>query len=600
MKETKKTANQLELIYNEYAGITPKKSSKKNPTGGFNIIGAKLDGADIGDFYAHCGLRHSFASVEGEYIYLKLRCEFGVKKFITLWNRKHNIGITGIGKTWFKPFISELITQKGEDQIAYIKIYAKDGLSSTYGQTMLISICIGGTNTYHGIYSITINEFAPEKLKLSFFKNAFTISPDHNESYLSFKHGETRTIGVSALCLDDWKENYDKNHSLLEYEMVVTDASGKVLYSGVSHLLKYTYDFEISEPEHLTVQNYISDVSHYEIGDYTCVIYFMGQPQLEMELVISEYEEIGWSTAKVGRKELKKMITMPSSEAMKKLENLIGLEHIKKDIKTHLNYVQLMRARENAGLKHSERILNMVFSGEPGTGKTTVCRLLGALLKDIGIISNGHLVEANRESLLGQYIGESEKRTKTLIEKAKGGILFIDEAYSLMSRDDGDRDFGRHVIDTLMTYLSEPDNDLIVVLAGYSNEMRKLLDSNPGLASRFPIWYEFPNYTPSELLQMAKLYFDTYDYNITEEVCERLLHLFEQAVNIPNFGNGRYVKTLIENTIIPNMANRIAEAEVCADDIVTLCQVKPTDVPEGNLIKTKTEKKRRIGFNIAR
>lgn len=291
------------------------------------------------------------------------------------------------------------------------------------------------------------------------------------------------------------------------------------------------------------------------------------------------------------------IIAEPSkSEAMAKLEALIGLDEVKRCIKTNLNYVLLMKAREKAGLPHGERILNMTFMGNPGTGKTTVCRLLGALLKEIGILSKGQVVETNREGLIGQYIGESEKRTKELIDEAKGGILFIDEAYALCTHSDNNRDFGRRVIDTLMPHLSEPNNDLIVVMAGYTEEMTTLLKSNPGLASRFPINFEFPDYTPEELMQIGKQYFATYKYQITAEAEAAIQRLFNSAVNIPNFGNGRYVKTLIENHIIPNMANRIALSNAF-DDTDALVRIEVADIPLDNTIKR--EKRQTIGFNVS-
>jgi stage V sporulation protein K len=254
----------------------------------------------------------------------------------------------------------------------------------------------------------------------------------------------------------------------------------------------------------------------------------------------------------------------------------------------------LMKAREKMGLPHGERILNMVFMGNPGTGKTMVCRLLGSLLKEIGILSKGHVVEVNRECLIGQYIGESEKRTKSFIEQAKGGILFIDEAYSLVTREDHDRDFGRRVLDTLMTHLSEPSNDLLVVMAGYTNEMKFLMNSNPGLASRFPIRFEFPDYTPEELMQICQLYFDRYHYQITDDAKSALLNILMNVVSIPNYGNGRYVKTLIENQIIPNMANRIASDNAFADPIA-LIRIEKVDIPLNTSIK---EPYRKIGFNV--
>jgi stage V sporulation protein K len=145
-----------------------------------------------------------------------------------------------------------------------------------------------------------------------------------------------------------------------------------------------------------------------------------------------------------------------------------------------------------------------------------------------------------------------------------------------------------------MTHLSEPSNDLLVVMAGYTNEMKFLMNSNPGLASRFPIRFEFPDYTPEELMQICQLYFDRYHYQITDDAKSALLNILMNVVSIPNYGNGRYVKTLIENQIIPNMANRIASDNAFADPIA-LIRIEKVDIPLNTSIK---EPYRKIGFNV--
>ena len=145
--------------------------------------------------------------------------------------------------------------------------------------------------------------------------------------------------------------------------------------------------------------------------------------------------------------------------------------------------------------------MHMVFTGNPGTGKTTIAKYLGDIYRGIGALSSGHLVETDRSKLVGQYLGETEKNTLNAIERASGGVLFIDEAYNLFVEDQDRRDFGHRVIETLLTYLSLDDSDMIVILAGYTNEMERLLESNPGLKSRFPYIFRFGDYTPDQLMK---------------------------------------------------------------------------------------------------
>ncbi len=184
-----------------------------------------------------------------------------------------------------------------------------------------------------------------------------------------------------------------------------------------------------------------------------------------------------------------------------------------------------------------------------------------------------------------------------------GGVLFIDEAYSLASTDDADvRDFGHRVLDTLMPILSEPDKDIVVVMAGYGEEMEKMLNSNRGLRSRFPIRYVFEDYTVDELMQMAQNYFDEFNYQLTLPAVERLREAFKEAKQHKSFGNGRFVSTLIENFILPAMASRVRDSiDNCLNrsDLCILSTITAEDIPDVNAVKqmfdTK-ERKRIIGF----
>ena len=292
-------------------------------------------------------------------------------------------------------------------------------------------------------------------------------------------------------------------------------------------------------------------------------------------------------------------------DAVDALQHLVGLREVKKAIMRNSYYMKLMNVREKYGLRVPKRILHTVMAGNPGTGKTTVARILGDIYRDMGILSKGHLVEVNREMLVDNVIGGTERRTKEYIECAKGGVLFIDEAYNLTPADKSDRDFGRQVIDTLMPVLSEP-GDMMVIFAGYSEEMAKLFETNPGLASRFPVWYEFEDYTLDELMEIAKFYFSHHGFIPTEEALVKMKRVFREAMSYRNFGNGRFVKTFIENTVLVNMAERVSGMlDTQLPDSRVLSEIQVEDISElseigfGLCHKVKTTRLQVKGFQMS-
>lgn len=269
-----------------------------------------------------------------------------------------------------------------------------------------------------------------------------------------------------------------------------------------------------------------------------------------------------------------------NKDAWQSLEEMVGLVEVKKTVRKNMNYMKMLDCRHKLGLPRSERMMHMVFTGNPGTGKTTVARLMGELLKEMGILSKGHLIECNRECLVDNIIGGTEKKTAQYIEKAKGGVLFIDEAYSLMDGQ-ASNDFGKRVLDTLIPVLTEKDSDMVVILAGYKKEMEQLLNMNPGLASRFPLRMNFPDYNVSELLQMMRDYLNRYRYKLKKGAENKLLNIVEKVSTLHNFGAGRFINNLLQNIILPNMANRLAEKldnGVVNTDLLTA--IYPEDVPE--------------------
>lgn len=271
--------------------------------------------------------------------------------------------------------------------------------------------------------------------------------------------------------------------------------------------------------------------------------------------------------------------------ALDELMAMTGLRQVKETILSQLSYGRIMKARQSTSHRTPPRLFHMVFTGNPGTGKTTVARLIGRIFHEAGLLSSGHIVEMNRASLVGRHIGESEAITSQAIKDARGGILFIDEMYSLCEQTcDGDqRDFGFKVIDTLMPVLSDPDTDMIVIGAGYRNEMNRMLSANPGLRSRFPIVLDFNDFTLVEIKRMTIARLAGYDIMLCPEAEKKLEELIGQAMKVRDFGNGPFVSNLVDNFILPAMCRRVADSiheRLSASDISDMSDlIKACDIP---------------------
>jgi len=237
-------------------------------------------------------------------------------------------------------------------------------------------------------------------------------------------------------------------------------------------------------------------------------------------------------------------------EIKKELADVVGLAKVKQYVLDLENNLKVQQIRENAGYKTASVSMHMIFTGNPGTGKTTIARIVAKYLKAIGLLSTGQLREVSRADLVGQYVGHTAKQTNEVIQSAIGGVLFIDEAYSLC-RDKNDT-FGLEAIDALVKGMEDYRDDLVVILAGYKDEMESFLKLNPGLKSRFPNIIDFEDYTPSEMVQIADITARSKGYKIADECKEALLRLFEksQIKGKNDSGNGRLVRNVIENAII--------------------------------------------------
>lgn len=246
------------------------------------------------------------------------------------------------------------------------------------------------------------------------------------------------------------------------------------------------------------------------------------------------------------------------SETLAELDKMPGMSQIKEKMKDIIECAQLQKLREEQGLPKVEISRHLVLQGPPGSGKTAVARLLGQIYYDLGITKNSQIIEVDRGDLVGSVIGETALKTKKAVEAARGGILFIDEAYTL-SKGDGN-DFGQEAIDTLLKCMEDHKDDLIVIVAGYTELMSKFINSNPGLKSRFKTCIDFKDYTAEELYQIFLLLCQKHGMTIETTALEDLKKHFEKMAKNKglNFGNGREVRNYFENTVIAHQAHRIA------------------------------------------
>lgn len=268
--------------------------------------------------------------------------------------------------------------------------------------------------------------------------------------------------------------------------------------------------------------------------------------------------------------------TRTSKAVMGELDALVGLESVKREVRALTDMIEVGRRRQKAGLKAASVKRHLVFTGSPGTGKTTVARLYGEILAALGVLEIGHLVEVSRVDLVGEHIGSTAIRTQEAFERARGGVLFIDEAYALSPEDAG-RDFGKEAIDTLVKLMEDHRDAVVVIVAGYTAEMERFLSVNPGVASRFSRTITFGDYGPEELLRIVEQQTDEHEYRLASGTAEALLKYFTVLPKGAAFGNGRTARQTFE-AMVERHASRVAQfADPSTDDLTLLY---PEDLPE--------------------
>ncbi|MGB0370345.1 MAG: AAA family ATPase [Opitutales bacterium] len=254
----------------------------------------------------------------------------------------------------------------------------------------------------------------------------------------------------------------------------------------------------------------------------------------------------------ISLKPSKKEASAPKEDldaCLKELDELVGLENVKEEIRKLSDFLKVQRMREDAGLATAAISNHMVFTGNPGTGKTTVARLVARIFKALGFLKKGHLIEVDRSGLVGQYVGHTETKTREVINSALDGILFIDEAYALVG--EGKEDFGRQAVDALVKMMEDHRKRLVVIVAGYSGPMDRFINANPGLQSRFTTYIDFPNYEVDALVEIFEIICSKNQYKLADDAGPALRACIEKALEQEpeSFGNGRYCRNLFEQTL---------------------------------------------------
>ncbi len=394
--------------------------------------------------------------------------------------------------------------------------------------------------------------------KIELFEGAFDdISSQNNMKYLiSFSQSHTRYI----FCHLHFENALNKTW-VAEFFVKFYNEQGD-LKTIINRLVPVDAKSKINE----TIAGFGSNTrGSWSPGRYKIEILFMNS------LLATTYFEVG-DELKEGNLDVHlayKDFTILKGPEVKKKENfkttitqlhkLIGLSEIKEKVDEHAQYLKFLQLRTKKGFKEDEKAnIHSVFIGNPGTGKTTVARLMGRIYQHMGLLSKGHVHEVDRVDLIGEFIGQTAPKVKEAIAKAKGGILFVDEAYSLARSLDDNKDFGREAIEILIKEMSGPSNDMAVIVAGYPKEMKLFIDSNPGLKSRFKHFFEFKDYLPDELIQIADVAAIDKGVILDERAKSILAEIITDAFrNRDNaFGNARYVYDLVEKAKI-NLGLRI-------------------------------------------
>lgn len=304
-------------------------------------------------------------------------------------------------------------------------------------------------------------------------------------------------------------------------------------------------------------------------------------------LTTIEPDDIDWSSTD--------NMVAPLAESLGEINGMVGLKSVKDTITALSMKAAFDAKRRKEGKGNCDKgAYHMIFTGNPGTGKTTVAKKLGKILHSLGILSKGDVVMAERSTIVGRFIGQTEENMQQLLQQTRGNVLFVDEAYTLCDTTDDRKDYGYRAIECLLTVLAEQSPDMVVILAGYENEMERMLMANQGLKGRFPYHLKFDDYDADELMEIGMRYLNAYDLDITPDAKAKLKDIIEQqtARHEKEFSNARWMEQLIDNSIIPTLSERIfMQGDTAYESTITIADIEKV---AAKLPQSKAQKK--IGF----
>ncbi len=327
---------------------------------------------------------------------------------------------------------------------------------------------------------------------------------------------------------------------------------------------------EINKGDNFSIEISIGEYSTSSIASGACLLYFSYSK--DSWTVTVSGREVDLNIVPLAFKKQEESGPKAIENPMEVLSSLIGLASVKDEVRTLANFIKIQKMREKKKLPTSEVSYHCVLTGNPGTGKTTVARILASIYKELGVLKKGHMVETDRSGLVAGYVGQTAIKTNAVIDSALDGVLFIDEAYSLCTFD-AQHDFGSEALATLLKRMEDNRDRLVVIVAGYTKEMREFIDSNSGLKSRFLRYIEFPDYTPEELLEIFELNVKNGGYVIDSPCKELLLTAFKDAVSSGdrNYGNGRFARNLFEETLKAQANRLVGLTKIKMSDLTRIC-----------------------------